>query len=199
MSDGVSEPRTRVQAAGRTHRRRRGALHRGGRVARRCSARRRLITYAVIVVVILVALYFVLPKLTGLEDSLRKIEDADPVWIAVALGFNLLSFAAYIALFRGILGGRARVAAVAGACRLAHLVPDHARRAGRHAAVLGGRSGGYRAHLLGAAPRRHGDAPDRRADGRVPRAALHGLPRGAGRDRASSCGSACSPARARSA
>jgi putative heme transporter len=59
-----------------------------------------------IVAVILVALYFVLPELTGLEDSLRKIEDADPVWITIALGFNLLSFAAYIALFRGILGGR---------------------------------------------------------------------------------------------
>ena len=41
------------------------------------------------------------------EESLRKIEDADPVWITVALGFNLLSFAAYIALFPGILGGRA--------------------------------------------------------------------------------------------
>ena len=68
--------------------------------------RRRLITYALVVAVILVALYFVLPELAGLEDSLRKIEDADPVWIAVALGFNLLSFAAYIALFRGILGGR---------------------------------------------------------------------------------------------
>ena len=61
---------------------------------------------AVVVAVILVALYLVLPKLTGLEDSLRKIEDADPVWIAIALGFNVLSFAAYIALFRGILGGR---------------------------------------------------------------------------------------------
>ena len=68
--------------------------------------RSRLITYALIVLVILVALYFVLPELTGLEDSLRKIEDADPAWIAVALGFNLLSFASYIALFRGILGGR---------------------------------------------------------------------------------------------
>ena len=66
----------------------------------------RLITYALVVLVILVALYFVLPELAGLEDSLRKIEDADPVWIAVALGFNLLSFASYIALFRGILGGR---------------------------------------------------------------------------------------------
>jgi uncharacterized protein (TIRG00374 family) len=68
--------------------------------------RSRLITYALIVLVILVALYFVLPELTGLEDSLRRIEDADPVWIAVALGFNLLSFASYIAIFRGILGGR---------------------------------------------------------------------------------------------
>ena len=67
--------------------------------------RRRLITYAVVVLVILVALYFVLPELTGLEDSLRRIEDADPVWITIALGLNLLSFAAYIALFRGILGG----------------------------------------------------------------------------------------------
>lgn len=68
--------------------------------------RSRLITYALVVLVILVALYFVLPELTGLEDSLRKIEDADPVWIAAALGLNLLSFASYIALFRGILGGR---------------------------------------------------------------------------------------------
>jgi uncharacterized protein (TIRG00374 family) len=68
--------------------------------------RRRLVTYAVVVAVILVALYLVLPKLTGLEDSLRKIEEADPIWITVALGFNVLSFAAYIALFRGILGGR---------------------------------------------------------------------------------------------
>ena len=67
---------------------------------------RRLLVYGLVVVVILVALYLVLPKIAGLEDSLRKIEDADPVWMAVALGFNLLSFAAYIALFRGILGGR---------------------------------------------------------------------------------------------
>jgi uncharacterized protein (TIRG00374 family) len=66
---------------------------------------RRLLIYGLVVVVILVALYLVLPELAGLEDALRKIEDADPVWMAIALGFNLLSFAAYIALFRGILGG----------------------------------------------------------------------------------------------
>jgi uncharacterized protein (TIRG00374 family) len=66
---------------------------------------RRLLVYGLVVVVILVALYLVLPELAGLEDSLRRIEDADPVWMVIALGFNLLSFAAYIALFRGILGG----------------------------------------------------------------------------------------------
>jgi uncharacterized protein (TIRG00374 family) len=66
---------------------------------------RRMLAYGLVVLVILVALYFVLPELAGLEDSLRRIEDADPVWMAVALGFNLLSFAAYIALFRGIIGG----------------------------------------------------------------------------------------------
>jgi putative heme transporter len=66
---------------------------------------RRLLAYGLVVVVILVALYLVLPELAGLEDSLRKIEDADPVWMVIALGFNLLSFAAYIALFRGIIAG----------------------------------------------------------------------------------------------
>jgi uncharacterized protein (TIRG00374 family) len=66
---------------------------------------RRLLVYGLVVVVILVALYFVLPELAGLEDSLRKIEDADPVWMGVALGVSLLSFAAYIALFRGVIAG----------------------------------------------------------------------------------------------
>ena len=117
---------------------------------------RRLLVYGLVVVVILVALYLVLPELAGLEDSLRKIEDADPVWMAVALGFNLLSFAAYIALFRGVLGGAGVSPRGARAARLAHVVPDHARRAGGHAPVLGGRGRRHRADLLGVAPRRDG-------------------------------------------
>ncbi len=74
--------------------------------------RKRLVTSAIVVALILGALYFVLPEVAGLEDSLRRIEDADPVWIAIALGLNLLSFASYIALFRGILGGRTVTPAV---------------------------------------------------------------------------------------
>jgi uncharacterized protein (TIRG00374 family) len=67
---------------------------------------RRLAGYALAVLVIIAALYFVLPKITETGSALEKISDADPVWIVVALGLNLLSFVAYIALFAGIVGGR---------------------------------------------------------------------------------------------
>jgi uncharacterized protein (TIRG00374 family) len=67
---------------------------------------RRIAVYGLVVLVIVVALYFVLPKITETGDALERIQDADPVWVVVALGFNLLSFAAYIALFAGIVGGR---------------------------------------------------------------------------------------------
>jgi uncharacterized protein (TIRG00374 family) len=68
--------------------------------------KRRLAVYGLTVLVIIGALYFVLPKITETGDALQRIKDADPVWIVIALGFNLLSFAAYIALFAGTVGGR---------------------------------------------------------------------------------------------
>jgi putative heme transporter len=68
--------------------------------------KQRLAIYGLTILVIIGALYFVLPKITETGNALEKIEEADPVWIAVALGFNLLSFAAYIALFAGTVGGR---------------------------------------------------------------------------------------------
>ena len=67
---------------------------------------RRITVYGLVVLLIIVALYFVLPKITETGDALDKIGDADPVWIVIALGFNLLSFAAYIALFAGTVGGQ---------------------------------------------------------------------------------------------
>jgi uncharacterized protein (TIRG00374 family) len=67
---------------------------------------RRLAVYGLTVLLIIGALYFVLPKITETGDALQRIKDADPIWIAVALGFNVLSFFAYIALFAGTVGGR---------------------------------------------------------------------------------------------
>ena len=67
--------------------------------------RRRLVYFGVILVVGIVAVYVVFPKIVGFDDSLKEMGDATWYWIVVAIGFNLAAFGAYVALFRGILGG----------------------------------------------------------------------------------------------
>jgi uncharacterized protein (TIRG00374 family) len=69
--------------------------------------RRRLIQTGVVVVVLLIGIYFLFPRLVGLENSLDKLGDADPLWITVAICFNVLAFATYIALFKAVVGGEA--------------------------------------------------------------------------------------------
>jgi uncharacterized protein (TIRG00374 family) len=66
--------------------------------------RRRLIQTGVVVLLLIVAIYVVFPKVVGLEGSIHKIQDGNPWWIAAALGFNVLAFGAYVALFRGVVG-----------------------------------------------------------------------------------------------
>jgi uncharacterized protein (TIRG00374 family) len=69
--------------------------------------RRRLIQTAVVVVALLVGIYFIFPKLVGLSNALGKLDDADPLWIAIAIGFNVVAFGTYIALFKAVVGGDA--------------------------------------------------------------------------------------------
>jgi uncharacterized protein (TIRG00374 family) len=66
---------------------------------------KRLLQTGVVVVVLLVAIYFLFPKLVGLGDALGKLDDADPVWIGVAVLFSIASYATYIALFKAVVGG----------------------------------------------------------------------------------------------
>ncbi len=47
-------------------------------------------------------LYFVLPKLAGVGTTVRRIERGDTRWIAIAVVFELLSFAGYVVLFRSV-------------------------------------------------------------------------------------------------
>ncbi len=68
---------------------------------------RRLLQTLLIVVLLLGSIYFLFPRLVGLGDALGKLDDADPVWIAVAIGFNVLAYATYIALFKAVVGGDA--------------------------------------------------------------------------------------------
>ncbi len=69
--------------------------------------RRRLIQTGVVVVALLIGIYFLFPRLVGLENSLDKLGDANPLWITVAICFNILAFATYIALFKAVVGGEA--------------------------------------------------------------------------------------------
>jgi uncharacterized protein (TIRG00374 family) len=66
---------------------------------------RRLIQTILVILALLVAIYFLFPKLVGLGDALGKLGDADPVWVGVAIGFNVVAFATYVALFNAVVGG----------------------------------------------------------------------------------------------
>ena len=68
---------------------------------------RRLVQTVLVVLLLLGCIYFLFPKLAGLSGGLSKLGDADPVWIAVAIGFNVLAYATYIALFKAVVGGDA--------------------------------------------------------------------------------------------
>ncbi len=67
---------------------------------------KRIVQTVVIVVLLTVAIYVFVPKVVGLQGAIGQIEDGDPVWIAIAIAFNVVAFAAYVALFRGVVGER---------------------------------------------------------------------------------------------
>ncbi len=64
-----------------------------------------MIQTVVIVTILIVAIYFFVPQLVGLGNALDKLGEADPVWLAVAVAFELVAFGTYVALFRGVVGG----------------------------------------------------------------------------------------------
>ncbi len=68
---------------------------------------RRLVQTVLLVLLLLLCIYFLFPKLVGLGNALDKLDEADPLWIAIAIGFNVVAYAAYIALFKAVVGGDA--------------------------------------------------------------------------------------------
>jgi uncharacterized protein (TIRG00374 family) len=65
---------------------------------------KRLLQTLLVVVLIVAAIYLLLPSIVGLDDAIKQVRRADWIWIGVALGFNVLAFASYVALFRGVVG-----------------------------------------------------------------------------------------------
>ena len=67
------------------------------------AAPKRIIQTLLAVVALTVAIYVLFPRFVGLEDAFGTIEKGDLDWVMVALLFNVLAFAAYVALFRGVV------------------------------------------------------------------------------------------------
>ena len=67
--------------------------------------RRKLLTGFLLFLLVVVGIYVVFPKLVGLDDAVDKLGNADPVWLVIAVVFNVAAFGAYVALFRGVLSG----------------------------------------------------------------------------------------------
>jgi uncharacterized protein (TIRG00374 family) len=68
--------------------------------------RRKLVTTGALFVLLLVAIYVLVPKLTDTGDTLERVGSATWYWVVLAVAFNAVSFLAYMTLFRVILGGR---------------------------------------------------------------------------------------------
>jgi uncharacterized protein (TIRG00374 family) len=67
---------------------------------------KRLVQTLVAVVLLTVAIYVLVPKLFDLEDAVGKVADGNPIWVGLGVAFCIAAFAAYVALFRGVVGER---------------------------------------------------------------------------------------------
>ena len=76
-----------------------------GRFQALLQDRRKLGSGVLLVVLIVVAIYVLFPKIVGADEALDNFDKAVWYWILVAIGFNVVAFGAYVALFRGVLGG----------------------------------------------------------------------------------------------
>ena len=68
--------------------------------------RRRIAGLVLAVVLLVVAIYVVLPKVVGLNDVLGRLSNAKWYWVAIAPAFSALAFLSYAMLFKGVVGGR---------------------------------------------------------------------------------------------
>jgi uncharacterized protein (TIRG00374 family) len=60
--------------------------------------------FVAFVLAMVVALYFLLPNLAGLEETWHRIEEGSPWWLALALTCTIGMFGGYVALFQGVYG-----------------------------------------------------------------------------------------------
>jgi uncharacterized protein (TIRG00374 family) len=76
-----------------------------GRFQALLQDRRKLVSGMLLVLLLVVAIYVLFPKIVGADEAVDKLDEATWYWVLVAIGFNVVAFGAYVALFRGVLGG----------------------------------------------------------------------------------------------
>jgi uncharacterized protein (TIRG00374 family) len=96
----VTDPSTAPAAADRPPPRS-GATN-GEEMPRVVFTRRRLLASIIFVVSVAAFMYFVLPKLVGLQHTWNRIEHGNGWWFALAAALELCSFLGYIVLFRAV-------------------------------------------------------------------------------------------------
>lgn len=65
---------------------------------------KRLIQTALVVTVLVAAIYFVVPSLAGFDDAIGMLDNGTWYWYVVGVGFSVGMFGSYVALFRGVIG-----------------------------------------------------------------------------------------------
>ena len=73
------------------------------RVSGLLADKRRLVSIGLVFLLAIGGIYFILPRLLGLDEAIDRIDEAVWYWLVVAVLFNVAAFAAYVALFRGCL------------------------------------------------------------------------------------------------
>jgi uncharacterized membrane protein YbhN (UPF0104 family) len=76
--------------------------HTGEEMPRVRFTRRRLLISGFFVLSTVAFLYFVLPRLLGLQETWNRIQHGNAWWLGLGLAFELCSFFGYVALFRAV-------------------------------------------------------------------------------------------------
>ena len=144
--------------------------------------RRNLVFGALFITAALVGLYFLVPKLTGLNQTWGRLKRGDPLWLAVGAGFELLSIAGYAVLFRTVFArGVSRLS-----WRATIEIPLAGIAAIRLLAAAG--AGGVAVTVWALRRAGHGAAGDRLPDRRELLDSVLALPAGDRRAAGSGCG-----------
>jgi uncharacterized protein (TIRG00374 family) len=68
------------------------------------ASRKLMIQTGIVVLLLIVGIYFLLPKIVGIQSTVSRLDDASVPWLAVAFAMDVAAYLSYVALFRGVVG-----------------------------------------------------------------------------------------------